>query len=235
MWAQSEDILRFFEAFQVMYNPNAFTHKTIDLLHSNRENSFTHDENKEILVVEKTQQEEGEEKQEGEQLKSIKLLFGFGQQPSPCDSAQPYSLLQKFDFDAFRVTSEVVRLQSHISGQLLSLKNQNTVFRLYTASKGNYGYWVSADSPFKLLSIADYLTEFEGYSSKSVACEYPAIQGGSYFPLLRLKIQQEAGHNKLLFKLNGISPEVLPYLNLRVVTLDQGEQPLTQQLTEGVI
>ena len=151
VWAQSEDILRFFEAVQVMYNPNSFAHKAIELVQSTRGDVFTHDPSKEILVVEKTQQEE-------ENLEAIKLMFGFAQQPSPNDSMSPYTLLQKFDFDAFRVSSEVVRLHKHISSKLLSLKNQNTVFRLYTASKGNYGYWISADSSFKMLSIADYLT-----------------------------------------------------------------------------
>jgi len=72
----------------------------------------------------------------------------------------PYTLLQKFDFDVFRATSSVVRLDKNLSSKLLSLKNQNTVFKLYTVSQGNYNYWISADSPFKLLSIADYLTEF---------------------------------------------------------------------------
>lgn len=76
--------------------------------------------------------------------------------------------MQKFDFDSFRSTSNVVTLRSDISSKLIELKNQNSVFKLYTMSKGNYNYNISSDSPFKLLSIADYLTEFEGYSKKNI-------------------------------------------------------------------
>lgn len=110
------------------------------------------------MVVEKVDDEE----------RIVRLLFGQSYQSSPNDCFTPYTMMQKFDFDGFRATSNVVTLNQNISSKLISLKNQNSVFKLNTMSRGNYNYWISADSPFKLLSIADYLTEYEGYTKKNV-------------------------------------------------------------------
>ena len=122
-----------------MYNPNSFKNKSIEVVKSTRTGAFTNDENKEILVVEKTEQEE-------ENLEAINFMFGFAQRSSPADTMTPYTLLQKFDFDAFRVTSDVVCLDKTISSHFLPLKNQNSVFKIYTVSRGNIAYWISADS-----------------------------------------------------------------------------------------
>lgn len=77
-------------------------------------------------------------------------------------------MLQKFDFDSYRTTSNLITLNSALSSTFLNLPNQNSIFKLYTLSKGRYAYWISSSSPYKMLSIADYLTEYEGYSSKSL-------------------------------------------------------------------
>jgi hypothetical protein len=98
----------------------------------------------------------------------VRVLLGFAYQKSPRDIFSPYSLIQKFDFDSFRATSTVVTLNRDISANLIHLNNQNSVFKLYTMSRGNVNYWISADSPFKMLSIAEYLTEYEGYNKKNV-------------------------------------------------------------------
>jgi len=45
-----------------------------------------------------------------------------------------------------------------LSCTYLNLNNNNSVFRIYTISKGKYAYWLASDSKYKLLSIADYLT-----------------------------------------------------------------------------
>lgn len=104
-------------------------------------------------MVEKVEQDE-------EKDKKVRLLFGYTYQKSNKDIFKPYTLLQKFDFDSFRSTSTVVTLNSDLSSKLIELKNQNTVFKLYTMSRGNYNYWISCDSPFKLISISDYLTDY---------------------------------------------------------------------------
>lgn len=98
----------------------------------------------------------------------MRLLFGLACQKTARDIFNPYSILQKFDFSSFRATSSVVTLSSELSSRVIELQNQNSVFKLYTMSRGNYNYWLSCDSPFKLMSIADYLTEFEGYSKKAL-------------------------------------------------------------------
>jgi hypothetical protein len=90
----------------------------------------------------------------------VRLLFGFAYQRSVNDEFTPYNIVQKFDFDSFRATSNVVTLNQDVSSKLINLKNQNSVFKLYTLSKGNYNYWISCDSAYKLLSIGDYLGEY---------------------------------------------------------------------------
>ena len=68
-------------------------------------------------------------------------------------------------------------------------------------SKGNYAFWISTDSPFKSQSIADYLCEYEGYNKKNITFEYPPIEGGSYYPLTRLKLTQTGEEpNTILIK-----------------------------------
>lgn len=72
-------------------------------------------------------------------------------------------------------------------------------------SRGNYNYWISCDSPFKLISISDYLTDYEGYTKKNITFEYPAIEARTYFPLIRLKLKQEGSEtNTLLAKLVNV-------------------------------
>ena len=120
----------------------------------------------------------------------MRFLLGFSYQKSPRDIFSPYSMVQKFDFDSFRATSTVVTLSSDISSKLIQLNNQNSVFKLYTMSRGNTNFWISSDSPFKMLSIAEYLSEYEGYNKKNISFEYPPIEAKTYFPLVRLRLRQ---------------------------------------------
>jgi hypothetical protein len=99
-------------------------------------------------------------------------------------------MVQKFDFDGFRSTSTVVTLSNDIGSKLIGLNNQNSVFKLYTMSRGNVNFWISCDSPFKLMSIADYLSEYEGYTKKTVTFEYTPIEAKTYFPIARLRLRQ---------------------------------------------
>lgn len=55
-WINDQDFLQFFEAVQVLYNPNALAHRKTELIESKRSTNFTYDEGKEILVVEKAEQ-----------------------------------------------------------------------------------------------------------------------------------------------------------------------------------
>jgi hypothetical protein len=50
-WISDQDFLEYFEGIQILYNPNAFSHKKIELIESKKSTNFTYDENKEILVV----------------------------------------------------------------------------------------------------------------------------------------------------------------------------------------
>ena len=85
---------------------------------------------------------------------------------------------------------------------MIELKNQNSVFKVNTMSKGNYNYWISSDNTFKLVSIADYLCEFENYQKKNITFEYQAIEGKTYFPLSKLKLSQTGEEsNTILVKL----------------------------------
>ena len=58
VWVKDTDLLEFFDSLQVLYNPNIFGNKIIENIESKKVNSFTSDESKEVLVVEKVEQEE---------------------------------------------------------------------------------------------------------------------------------------------------------------------------------
>ena len=166
----------------------------------------------------------------------MRLLLGFAYQKSPRDIFSPYSMIQKFDFDGFRATSTVVTLSSDISSKLIQLNNQNSVFKLYTMSRGNTNFWISSDSPFKMLSIAEYLSEYEGYNKKNVSFEYPPIEAKTYFPLARLRLRQETeAGNTVLVKMVNIKEELLACVNYRLVSIPKGESAMTEQQVEGII
>lgn len=104
------------------------------------------------------------------------MLFGFGVQESQWDTLnKPYSMVQKFDFESYRTTNNVITLDKSIASTYLQLKNQNSVFKLYTMSKGRYCYWLGSNAPYKLVSIGQYLTDYEGFTSKNFSVEYPAL------------------------------------------------------------
>jgi hypothetical protein len=69
----------------------------------------------------------------------------------------------------------------------MKLSNQNHVFKVLTVSKGGYCYWISSNAKFRLASVASYLTDFEGYTGKSVQCDYPAVEAEKYNMYFRLK------------------------------------------------
>lgn len=87
-------------------------------------------------------------------------------------------------------------------------------------SKGNFNYWISSDSTFKMQSISEYLCEYEGYNKKNINFEYAAIEGGSYFPLARIKLTHRGDDsNTVLIKaLNG-KEELMNSLSFRIVSL----------------
>ena len=132
-------------------------------------------------------------------------MFGFSYQDSKWDTlSSAYCMLQKFDFDSYRTTSNVSTLSKIISSTYLDLPNQNSVFKLYTMSKGRYAYWISSSSPYKMLSIADYLTEYEAYTPKTFAVEYPPLEENCYQTLSKIKIKHEGeDQNAIILKMKN--------------------------------
>lgn len=100
-------------------------------------------------------------------------------------------MLQKFDFESYRTANNIVTLNQPLSSTYLKLNDNNSVFRIYTISRGKYTYWISSDSKYKLVSMADYLTEYEAYSPKNFTIEYPALDKKSFTVLTRIKIKHE--------------------------------------------
>lgn len=50
-WITDVELVDKFNYMQILYNPNVLKHKIIEEINSVRQNVFTHDEKKEILVV----------------------------------------------------------------------------------------------------------------------------------------------------------------------------------------
>lgn len=130
----------------------------------------------------------------------------------------------------------MVTLNCDISANLIHLNNQNSVFKLYNMSRGNVNFWISGDSPFKMLSIAEYLSEYEGYNKKNLTFEYPPIEAKTYFPVFRLRLRQDGeGSNTVLVKMTNVKEELLACLNYRIVAIPKEEAAMTGQQIEGII
>ena len=118
-------------------------------------------------------------------------------------------MLQKFDFDAYRTINNVTTLSKILSSTYLNLPNQNSVFKLYTMSKGRYNYWISSNCPYKMVSVADYLTEYEAYTSKNFTVEYPPLEENCYQSLCRIKLKHEGeDNNVVIMKIKNCPKEV---------------------------
>lgn len=99
---------------------------------------------------------------------------------------------------------------------MLNLSNQNHVFKIMTVSRGGYCYWISSNTKFKLSSIAGYLTEFEGYTSKSFPCEYPAVEAEKYTIFFRGKVMADE-QGVAILRLKGIDASLMKFLRYRVI------------------
>jgi len=170
---------------------------------------FTVDESKEVLIIE----------QQEDRPDDTVLLFGFAPEyGSRRWLVRPYTMLQKFNFDEFSTIDSTPALDENISCLSLKLSNQNHVFKVLTLSRGGYCYWLASNSKFRLCSIASYLTDFEGYTSKSVSCDYPAVEADKYQLYFRLKFDcQET--TIALVRLKNIDPYVLKSLRYKLVTV----------------
>lgn len=166
VWVKDQDFLASFEYLQIFYDPNKLAEKQVSRVEYSVSSQFIIDENKEVLILEK---EEG-------RTEDTVLIFGFSPEfGTKKASIKPYTMLQKFNFQEFSTIQSSPALQDNISCSTMKLSNSNHVFKILTLSKGGYCYWISSNAKFRLTSIAGYLTDFEGYTSKSFPCDYPAV------------------------------------------------------------
>lgn len=81
-----------------------------------------------------------------------------------------------------------------------------------------------------MLSISEYLSEYEGYNKKNLTFEYPPIEAKTYFPLIRLKLRQDGeGSNTVLVKMTNVKEELLACLNYRLISIPKEEAAMTGQ------
>ena len=147
------------------------------------------------------------------------LLFGFAPEYGAKKwLIRPYTMLQKFNFDEFNTIDSTAALDDNISCLSLKLSNQNHVFKVLTLSRGGYCYWLASNSKFRLSSVAGYLTDFEGYTSKTIPCDYAAVEAEKYQLYFRLKFDcQEA--TTALVRLKNIDPYIFKSLRYKLVTV----------------
>lgn len=145
------------------------------------------------------------------------LLFGFAPEYGTQRwLVRPYTMLQKFNFDEFSTIDSSGALEENISCLNLRLSNQNHVFKILTLSRGGYCYWMASNSKLRLTSIASYLTDFEGYTSRTLACEYPTVEAEKYQLYFRLKFDCQEPTTALV-RLKNIDPYVLKGLRYKLI------------------
>lgn len=223
VWIKDQDFLTSFEFLQVFYDPNKLPERQVLRVDYSVNSEFTVDESKEVLIVEKAE----------DRPNDTVLLFGFAPEYGvKRQLVRPYTMLQKFNFDEFSTIENTRVLEENISCLNLQLSNQNHVFKVLTVSPGGYCYWLASNAKFRLTSVANYLTDFEGYNSKTVPCDYPAVEADKYQLYFRLKFDcQEA--TTALVRLKNIDPYVLRHLRYKFVTLP-ADGVLVSQEHEGV-
>lgn len=102
-------------------------------------------------------------------------------------------------------------------------------------SKGRYCYWLGSNVPYKLVSIGQYLTDYEGYTAKNLPIQYPALEGSTYNQLARIKISHEGEENNtILLKLNNCPKYVEQYLSYRLVKIPENGK-YTFEENEGIV
>jgi hypothetical protein len=96
-------------------------------------------------------------------------------------------------------------------------------------------YWIACDTKYKLMSTAEYLTEFEGYSLKNFVMEHSGIEKGVYSVVGRVRVRCEGEEgNVLVVRVKRCGKEVEKCISLRVVGVpDKGVY--TNEEEEGII
>ncbi|EGR31119.1 hypothetical protein IMG5_117620 [Ichthyophthirius multifiliis] len=230
LWVQDIDIQNIFQHFQIYYNPNKFYYNKIVNVSQSEEFEFTIGEESEVLIIERNTNDE-------ENNNTISLLFSFIFKESKTAKIvpDPYCILQKFNFQQFCSYYEYPLFKENQSCQLLKLENKNHVFKIQAYTPVAYSLSISSNNNFRTCSIANYLTEYEGYQLKSFNIDYNAFEQNKYNMLFRFRIQKQANESSFVLKLKCKNDkQLLKYMTLKVK--EQNDQEDNEMLTtiEGV-
>lgn len=223
IWMLDRDLLALFDQLLIYFNPTNYPHKLTTTIEPSPESEFTYDPAKELILV-----------QQGDPaLEEIKLLFAF----SPCLAKnqtldpEPYCVLQRYDFSSFEPVSSYRTIRGELNANYITLPNKNQILRILAMTPLSYNLWVSCSSPVQFMGISAYLTEYEEYSSKTLAFDYGESEADKLSIFYRLRVKSAAA-SRVVVRLKMGEAVLAKYMRYRLIAL--GTPSLDCQ-HEGVI
>lgn len=197
-WLLEKDILQSFEYIQVSYDPAKYaTNQSLGIA-QNADNEIATYDHVEIVIVQRDPEQD--------ENATVPFLLAFQPKQFKQPSMNPFTVLQRFDFESYESIKDYKLLDGLINAQMLLLDNKNNIFRLQTYSPLAYQLWLSSSSQIQTLSVFDYLTTYESYASKPFTLDYPAVLQHSYFNFFRFHILIQDGpkdYGSFLFRLKS--------------------------------
>ena len=159
-WLDLRDLPSSFDLLFAVFPPGAFTNRR-SLVSVPAGQAHTLPPEAEIFLVPASNSEG-----------PLEVLANFSPLPG---ARQNCGLIQKFDFDRFAALANFEPLDNPGECKLLELPNENQVFRLLCLSFSRFIVSIYSRSPFKVMSIPEYLTSIENWKEEKVQLKVPQI------------------------------------------------------------
>lgn len=232
-WILDKDFISCFEYLQIFYNPvKLCNHKVINV-QPTEAFELTNNSDCEVVVIEENVDGTLDTNAlfQGQFLPFIVTFSPMKAVNGPLVPS-PYCIVQKFQFDNLETVKNFRTLKENIDSLHILLENKNHVFRIMVNSPLGYTIWLSCLNSFKVMSISDYLTKYEGFTSKCFNIEYPALDKERYHLYFKYKISNiEKSHNLIIRIKTSSETYLLKYLRFRLTDL---QQSLNDSQLEGV-
>lgn len=213
VWVMEKDLATCFEFIQIFFNPSKFTYHKHVSFQPNPDFELTRNDACEIIVIEENLEMNIDPN--AMLINKIPFILTFAAQKALGEliTPDPNCIVQKFDFQNFEAIKNYKTLSEYMDSLHLLIENKNQVFRVMVNSPLGFSLWVSCYNNFKMMSMSDYLTKYENFSTKSMVCEYPAVEKERYHVFFKYKISCTENDAKVIIKIKNASEHyILRYL-----------------------
>lgn len=123
-------------------------------------------------------------------------------------------------------------LLGNFQSAFIERPNDNQVYRLNSYIPVSYGLSIASNTKFNLMSVAEYLTQYERWTSKSFEIEHDRIFKNSFCVLGKIKLSSKE-NSDVIVKLTNIPEEfdhtqMFKYVKYRLIKLNSLEGAITK-------